>query len=147
MKNYCCLFLLIFTVSFQTHAQEESSSIIDTGLSGLNILWNAIEVVTHIRELHLNPPGPVGHKIYHMLELAGHTGNIMNYFDETTWPAALTLFAFNCYAVTVQYRSITRNMHDDGKIPKLFAAFSTIDFLGHLYNVFNIPYVFSKHNA
>ncbi len=147
MKNYFCLFIFIFSISFQANAQEESSSNIDTGLSGLNIIWNSVEVVNHIREIFLSPSELASDSIYHMLELVGHTGNIMNYFDETTWSAMLTLLAFNGYAVTVQYRAITRNLHDASRVSKLFAALGTIDFLGHFYNVFYIPYVFSQNKA
>lgn len=131
----------------QANAQEESTSIIDTGLSGLNILWNGIEVLTHVRELYLHPSELTGDGIYHALELAGHSGNIMNYFDETSWPSTLALIAFNGYAVTAQYRAITRNLNDATRVSQLFALLGTIDFLGHAYNVLHIPYAFSQNKV
>ena len=147
MKNYFCLFIFLFSISFQTNAHFQHTNVEEI-LSGPNILWNVVEVVTHVREIYLHPSELAGGDgIYHVLELAGHTGNIMNSFDETAWPVTLALFIFNCYAVTVQYRSITRNLHDASKISQLFAVFGTIDFLGHLYNSISIPYAFFQNKA
>jgi hypothetical protein len=154
MKNYFFLFIFFLSVSFQANAnlnhcqaEEESSSAINTALSGVNIAWNFLEIATHFRAIHLNPQGPIGHRLYHCLELAGHTGNITNYFDETTWYTTLFLVAFNAYAATVKYHDITRDLKLASTISRIFAVLGAFDFLGHACNALLVPYTFSQKKA
>ncbi len=109
-----------------------------TAITGFSVLWNGIELWNHFHGIFgKNVCCHHGTKLYHVIELIGHSANLAEgswkWVQENTPPLALTIgsLAFNSWGAWAQLDTLKSRQHQT-YLSYLLSAASAIDVWGHI---------------